>query len=52
MAVLSSSPWRAGRFPVSFMDRPKSMMTHAPSALTRTLRLFRSLWDTAGLYRS
>ncbi|TNN25187.1 hypothetical protein EYF80_064685 [Liparis tanakae] len=52
MAVFSSSPWRAGRFPVSFMERPKSMMTHVPSTLTRTFRLLRSLWETAGLYKS
>lgn len=52
IAAFSSSPWRAGLFPVSFMDRPKSMMTHVPSGLTRILRLFRSLWETAGLYKS
>ena len=52
IAAFSSSPWRAGLFPVSFMDRPKSMMTHVPSALTRIFRLFRSLWETAGLYKS
>lgn len=52
MEAFSSSPWRGGLFPVSFMDRPKSMMTHVPSALARILRLFKSLWETAGLYRS
>lgn len=52
IAAFSSSPWRAGLFPVSFMDRPKSIITHVPSPLTRTFRLFRSLWDTAGLYKS
>lgn len=52
IAAFSSSPWRAGLFPVSFMDRPKSMMTHVPSVFTRTFRLFRSLWETAGLYKS
>lgn len=52
MAAFSSSPGRTRRFPVSFMDRPKSLITHVPSFFTRTLRLFRSRCETAGLYKS
>src|SRR4029434_8349040 len=52
MAVFSSSPRGRGRFPVSFMARPKSLITHVPSPFTRTFRLFRSLCEIAGLYTS
>lgn len=52
MATVSSSPWRPGRFPVSFMDRPKSASTQDKSARTRTFLPLTSLWATAGLYWS
>lgn len=52
IAAFSSSPGRTRRFPVSFMDKPKSLITHVPSFLTRTFLLFRSRCETAGLYVS
>lgn len=52
MALLSSSPCPGGLFPVRTMESPKSLITHEPSVFTSTFLLFRSRWDTAGLYKS
>ncbi len=52
MALLSSSPCPGGLFPVRVMESPKSLITHEPSVFTSTFLLFRSRWDTAGLYTS
>lgn len=52
MEQLSSSPRPGVLFSVRIMARPKSLIAHEPSALTSTFLLFRSRWDTAGLYTS